>query len=94
MFIYDKSQVKPLKINGKNVIIKYDDLTSNKYELYFDNEVTNFHSKIYVYNTGTQYIFGEYIEYRNKFRDLSNLNIENKIFSFMLGRMTNVSEIC
>jgi hypothetical protein len=90
MFIYDKSQVKPLKINGKNVIIKYDDLTSNKYELYFDNEVSNFHSKIYVYNTGTQYIFGEYIEYRNIFKDLANIDINQNIFNFLLKNTTNV----
>lgn len=42
MIIYDKTRVKPLKINGKYVIIKYDNSSPNKYELYFDDEVNFF----------------------------------------------------
>lgn len=93
MIIYDKTRIKPLKINGKYVIIKYDEWSSNKYELYFDDEVNSFYSKLYIYNLENQYYFGEYIEYRNVFTDLANINILQRIFDFLLKNTTNV-ETC
>jgi hypothetical protein len=90
MIIYDKTRIKPLKINGKYVIIKYDDWSPNKYELYFDDEVNSFYSKLYIYNLENQYYFGEYIEYRNVFTDLANINIRQRIFDFLLKNTTNV----
>jgi len=90
MKIHDKTRVKPLKINGKFVIIRYDDWTPNKYELCYGDEDSSPHPKLYVYNTGGKYIFGEYIEYRSTLTDLSNLNIQQQLFDFLLKNTTNV----
>lgn len=90
MKIYDKTLVKPLKINDKFIIIRYDDWTPNKYELYYGDEDSSPHPKLHVYNLNNQYIFGEYIEYRSIFMDLSNLNIQQKIFEFLLKNTTNI----
>ena len=90
MIIYDKTLIKPFKINGKYIIIKYDNWNPNNYELYFDDGINSVYSKLYIYNLENQYYFGEYIEYRNVFTDLANINIHQKIFDFLLKNTTNV----
>ena len=94
MNIYDKSRIKLFKINGICVVIKYNERISDSYELYFEGEVSSAHPKLYIYNTGNEYIFGKYVEYRNAFTDLTHLNIHQQIFNFMLERMTNANKLC
>lgn len=92
MNIYNKSEVKLFKINGKCIVIKYDEKISNSYELYFEGETSHGCPKLYVYNANGKYMFGQYIEYRNAFTDLSHLNIQQKIFNFMLERVSNINK--
>ena len=89
MKIYDKTRVKPLKINGKYIIIRYDDWTPNKYELYYGDNGSP-HPKLYVYKSDNQHLFGEYIEYRSVFTELSDLNIQQKLFDFLLKNTSNI----
>jgi hypothetical protein len=84
--------VKLFKINGKCIVIKYNEKISNSYELYYEGEVSSICPKLYVYNIGDKCVFGEYIEYRNVFNDLTHLNIQQKIFDFMLERVTNATD--
>ena len=93
MNIYNKSEVKLFKINGKCIVVKYDEKISGIYELYFEGEASHTCPKLYVCNVNGKYMFGQYVEYRNAFTDLSHLNIQQKIFNFMLERVSNINKI-
>ena len=85
----DKSRIKLFKINGICMVIKYDNRPVNNYEIYYEGEVSSGCSKLYIYNTGSQCLFGEYVEYRNTFKEFDQSIICHKIFNFMLNKMTN-----
>jgi hypothetical protein len=89
----DKSKIKEFKINGKCLVVKYNEKIPNEYDLYYEGEASYLCPKLYVYKLYGKCIFGEYIEYRNTFKNLSHLNIENKIYYFMLDKITNVNKI-
>jgi hypothetical protein len=91
--IHNKSQITPLKINNKYVVIKYDKQIPNSFTLCFEGESSYLCPKLYIYNSNSKYLFGEYYEYRNSFKDLSHLQIEYKIYCFMLEKTTNVNKI-
>jgi hypothetical protein len=93
MDIFDKSKIRLFKINNLCIVIKYDEQIPNNYELYFEGEVSYACPKLYFYDVNGYLIFGEYIEYRNAFIDLTKLNIEQQIFNFMLRKMTNIKNI-
>lgn len=93
MIVTNKTLIKPLKINNNEVIIKYDNLTANKFELSFKNNINTFHSKLYVYYNEGEYMFGEYSEYRNFFINLDYLNIKQQIFIFLLKNNTNIDQL-
>ena len=39
MTLYDKNIIDIFKINGKSVVVKYDEYKSDKYELFFEGEI-------------------------------------------------------
>jgi len=90
MTLYDKNIIDIFKINGKSVVVKYDEYKSDKYELFFEGEINKNLPYLYYYNFNGGYIFGHYIQYKNSFKNLAELNIEKKIFEFIIRKTTNI----
>lgn len=90
MKINDKTRVKPLIVNNKYIIIRYEDYTPNRYQLQFECNLSTLYPRIYAYDNGSSYIFGTYDEKKSIFEELSHLNIKEILFNFLLEKVTNL----